>query len=158
MKDKNNYKTIGIVVLIVLSLCMVVAVSTYAWFKWRTTGEQVGNINLTATAVVTFVGGRHIDGYLDSVFDYTDGLKKDIKITSELSDNTFDLYLKVKAIPEELQGTYFLWVVYKGDEYVAGGDFSEVNPGDTITLFTDKEIPVDEYDTYHGHDQIDDTV
>ena len=147
MNNSNKSKII-ISVIGVISLVIIVGASTYAWFKWRTSLEQTVNVNLTATSVITFVGGSHINGYLDPAFEYSGGNKKDIKITSELPGSTFNLYLKVKAIPEELQGEYFLWAIYKGSEYINGGDFSEVNAGDDVTLFENRTIPVDVYDTY----------
>ncbi len=69
MSNSNKSKII-ISVIGVISLVIIVGASTYAWFKWRTTQEQTVNVNLTATSVITFVGGSHINGYLDPAFEY----------------------------------------------------------------------------------------
>ncbi len=132
-----------------LFLLVVIAITgTYTWFKWRTTLEQTVNVNLTATSVISFAGGTDITGYLDPVYDYNNGTKKDIRITSELPGSTFNLYLKVNTLPEELQEDFFLWAIYKGDTYIDGGNFENVSENDNIVLLLNRSIPVDTFDTY----------
>ena len=122
--------------------------ATFAWYKWRTTTEQTVNINLTATSVITFVGGQDIVGILDPVYNYSDGISKTVRITSELPGSTFNLYFKINSLPEELQEDYFLWAIYNGNQYIAGGDFSEYNVDDNIPLLINRSISANSYDTY----------
>lgn len=132
-----------------LFLLVVIAITgTYAWFKWRTTLEQTVNVNLTATSVISFAGGQDITGILDPVYTYTDGISKNVRITSELPGSTFNLYFKINSLPEELQEDFLLWAIYKGNEYITGGNFSTYNVNDNISLLLNRSIPVDSYDTY----------
>lgn len=144
----DNKKKIIISLTSLFLLVVIASVGTYAWFKWRTTLEQTVNVNLTATSVITFIGGPDINGYLDPAYNYFDGTRKDVKITSELPGSTFNLYFKINELPDELKETWFLWAIYKGDEYIDGDNFSTYNVNDNIPLLLNRTIPVDEYDTY----------
>ena len=132
----------------VFLLIMLVGTATYAWFKWRSTAQENVNVNLTVTSVITFIGGPDINGYLDPAYSYLGGTRKDVKITSELPGSTFNLYMKINKLPDELKEDFFLWAIYKGNEYIEGGNFDNSNAGDNVTLLLDREIPVDTYDTY----------
>ena len=144
---KNNKKIILSIfgVLITISL---IGTGTYAWFKWRTSLEQTVNVNLTATSVISFAGGQDITGILDPVYNYKEGISKNIKITSELPGSTFNLYFKINGLPEELKESFFLWAIYKGDEYIDGDNFENYNVNDNIPLLLNRSIPVNTFDTY----------
>ena len=145
----NDNKKKIIVSLVGLFLFIaVVGTGTYAWFKWRTTLEQNVNVNLTASSVITFIGGPDITGYLDPAYNYFDGTRKDVKITSELPGSKFNLYMKINKLPDELKESWFLWAIYKGDEYIDGGNFENSNVGDNVVLLLNRDIPVDTFDTY----------
>ena len=144
----NNKKKLFILVISIIMSLLVASAGTYAWFKWRTTSEETVNINLTATSVVSFIGGQDITGVLEPVYSYTDGIKKDVKIISELPGSTFSLYLKVNSLPEEVKGDFFEWAIYNGNQYINGGNFENNNEGDNIVLLLNRMISANNYDKY----------
>ena len=154
----NNKKKIIISLTSIFLLVVIASVGTYAWFKWRTTLEQTVNVNLTASSVITFIGGPDITGYLDPAYNYFDGTKKDVKITSELPGSTFNLYMKINELPDELKESFFLWAIYKGDEYIDGDNFENYNVNDNIPLLLNREITTNKYDEYTLYLWLDATV
>ena len=144
----DNKKKIIISLTSLFLLVVVASVGTYAWFKWRTTAEETVNINLTATSVITFVGGTDITGVLEPARSYREGIKKEVRITSELPGSTFNLYLKINSLPEGLKGSFFIWTVYKGNENVGSGNFANASVGDNVVILLNRSIPANTYDTY----------
>ena len=144
----NNRRKIIITSISIFLSAIICITGTYAWFKWRTTTEQTVNINLTATSVITFVGGQDVTGYLVPAYVASNGTSKNIRITSELPGSTFNLYFKIKSLPEELQEDFFLWAIYKGNQYIDGGNFETYNVNDNIPVLLNRSISADSYDTY----------
>lgn len=146
----NNSNKIKIIVFVigVISLTVILGLVTYAWFKWRTSNEQAVNINLTASSTVTFSGGTDISGTLEPVFDKSEGVIKNIRVISNLSGNTLNLYLQINTLPTELQDVSFKWAIYKNSALVNDSDFSTYAAGDSILLVNNSTINTNSYDEY----------
>ena len=99
--DKSNKSKVIISVVGVISLAVIVILSTYAWFKWRTTNDEIVNINLVGSSTITFYGGPNINAILEPSYDKEDGVSKTIRIKGDVSGSEFSLYLRLNELPEE---------------------------------------------------------
>ena len=154
----DNKKKIILSLIGVFLLVVIVGTGTYAWFKWRSTAEENVNVNLTASSIITFIGGTDIVGELEPVLNKEDGVMKQIKITSDVPGNSFNLYMKINSLPDELKDSTFLWAIYKGNTYIGGDSFINYNTGDDITLLNNVEISSDSTDIYKIYYWIDGSV
>lgn len=154
----NNNKKIIILLSSIFLLVVIAIAGTYAWFKWRSTAEQNVNVNLTASSVITFIGGHDIIGELKPVLSKEKGTIKRIKVTSDMPGNRFNLYMKINELPEELKDSTFLWAIYKGSTYIDGDNFENYNNDDNIILLNNVQIPSDSTDVYNIYYWIDGSV
>ena len=123
----NSKKRIYSSIIIVLLLIAVVSSTTFAVYKWRSTTGLNVSINVTDNIIITFNGGTNITGRLIPVANAYEGIVKEMSVKANLpSSDTFNLYLKVNTLPDELKSAQFRW-------RLTGCDLS----GDCITISPD---------------------
>lgn len=157
----NNKKKIIVSVLIVLLLIVVISSVTYAAFKWRSTNGLNVSIGVTDNVVVTFYGGTDITGRLVPVDSPSKGIVKSISIKSNLpTSDTFNLYLKINTLPNDLKDSSFRWKLtdcqegntcYDSEVDISGNfsttsmnDFIDSGTGDML-LLEDQSISFKNY-------------
>ena len=155
MKKKKNLFIILFIGVIVIAAS---SYATYSWFKWRSSSSDAITVNLSGGSTVTFTSGPDIVGSLSPVANYDDGIMKEVRVTSNTSGNTFNLYLSVNEIADELRDESFKWAIYNGNTYIDGGNFSNVNAGDEITILSNRIIPNGTEDVYYVYFWIDSNV
>lgn len=156
MKKKNNI--IIIIILIIIALITTLSYATYSWFKWRSNSNDAITVSLSGDSSVTFTAGPNITGSLSPVANYSDGIMKEVILTSNSSGNTFDLYLTINSIDSELRSPAFKWAIYSGGTYLDGGNFSNTFSGDDIILLQNRAISNGTEDVYNIYFWIDGNV
>ena len=115
----NNKKKVIISMVIVLLLIVVVSSATYAVYKWRSIYGLNVNISVTDNITVTFNGGTNITGRIKPVSDPSEGIVKQISIKSNLpTDDTFNLYLKINQLPNDMKDSSFRFGIVDDPELV----------------------------------------
>lgn len=146
------------IVLLIISIILflsLIGIGTYTWFAWHSTSTDTISVNLIGS-VITYYGGPDINESLSPVSNYYDGIIKVFKVTTNASNNVFDLHLKINSIASELKDTSFKWVIYDdNDTYVEGGNFSTYNTGDDIVLLENRAISLGTGDIYKVYFYID---
>lgn len=156
MKKKNAI--IIIIVLIIVAMVGTISFATYSWFKWRSTSNDAITVSLSGDSTVTFTAGPNITGSLSPVANYSDGIMKEVRVTSNSSGNTFDLYLSINSIDTALRSSAFKWAIYSGNTYLDGGDFSDCFAGDEVVLLQNRAISNGSEDVYNIYFWIDSNV
>lgn len=160
MKE-NNKKKMFLSILIALLIVIGVSSATYAVYKWRSSVHLNVDVNVTNNVVVNIDGGPNISGRIAPVSDYTEGIKKTIKIKSNLPGaGTFNLYLHINQLPQELRDISFKWMVTsKSAEYdYCGYDCSDfrdnsisgfiIDETNDINLIGNETIPYKQEEEY----------
>ena len=114
----NEKKKIYLMIIGVILGIILVSGGTYAWFKWRSSEsiDVIINFDNTADARVTFYGGDSITGKIAPTEYVYQGKVKNMSIESSLlSNDTFNLYLKINDLPNELKVNYFKWQLVSCD-------------------------------------------
>ena len=115
MKEK---KKIILSIVSVLLIIIVVVGATYAYYRWRSSEsiDVTVNFNNLGDTTVTFYGGNNITGKITPTADSYEGKVKHMTIeTNVLANDTFNLYLKVNTLPNELKVDYFKWQLVSCD-------------------------------------------
>ena len=158
MKE-NNKKKMFLSILIALLIIIGVSSATNAVYKWRSSVHLNVDIDVTSNVVVNIDGGPNISARIAPVSDYTKGIKKAIKIKSNLPGaGTFNLYLHINQLPQELKNVSFLWrIVKKGKnnsyDYLVSSNFANINnyynsaSGDYL-LINNRTIPYKQEEEY----------
>ena len=117
------------ILLIVFILSML---GSFAYFSW---GSDIGsNTNVSfdvvaETVYIEYDAGSDIEGAnLYPVDDKSDGISKDITVkTDKVSSKpvTFNLYLDLTDVPEELMDDSFKWAIYRDNELVASDSITK---------------------------------
>lgn len=141
-------KKISIYLIVIAIVIAMLSLSTYSWYKWHSSSNNTISVALSGGSRITFIDGPDISDSLTPVANYYDGIVKTFKVSSDGPGNTFDLYLKINTIPNELKDASFKWAIYKDDAYINGGDFSTCNDGDDVILLDDRAISFDTEDVY----------
>lgn len=160
MKEKKN---IILSIVSVLLIIIVVVGATYAYYRWRSSEsiDVTVNFDNISDTVITFYGGNNITGKVTPTATAYEGRVKQMSIeTNVLANDTFNLYLKVNTLPNELKVDYFKWQLVSCDLSVnsscassatvnVGGDFSTSSMSnfiDSVTgdmlLLENEQIPL----------------
>ena len=117
------------ILLIVFILSML---GSFAYFSW---GSDIGsNTNVSfdvvaETVYIEYDAGADIEGAnLYPVDDKSDGISKDITVkTDKVSSKpvTFNLYLDLTDVPEELMEDSFKWAIYRDNELIASDSITK---------------------------------
>lgn len=141
--SKFIHSRLFIIVLIGILMLTTLLVGTYAWFTWSSTdtnqGDTVFTMNVGNIADVFFTNGNTIDGSLNPVFNYTDGLSTSFRIDTRSEPSNSDKYyinFNITSIDDKLISEDVKYVVVKDDEIVSEGDLSTASGGSTIKLYT----------------------
>ena len=124
----------------ILTVILLVAGVTYAWFVWNSTD----NTNITMTigeyTVVTFTNGNNITGDMYPVYNYTDSTTKTTFTLNNSYSNPGKVmmlhpYLDITSLPTELKSASFKYLIEDANHNIkAEGDFSTYNQGGTIAI------------------------
>ena len=109
MKERKKFI---LYVIGVLMTIVVVSGLTYAFYVWRSSSsvDVIINFDNTSQTVVTFYGGDSITGKITPTGYVYEGRVKQMSIESSLiANDTFNLYLKINQLPNELKVNYFKW-------------------------------------------------
>lgn len=128
---KNNSKTIGIVIGILLFVLLMTGI-TYAWYSWSSAEDDETLIATdVGTVTVKYDAGPSIIGKeINPVPDKTLGIIKGITIKADsknVNQTIFDLYLDIKSLDAGLKHPSFKYELYNLSQLVAYGDFSNLN-------------------------------
>ena len=97
-----------------------------AWYAWTTLDNEVTKIVAgVGSATVTFDGGSDINASLRPVSDKSKGIVKEIKVKTDTTGLTFNMYLDITNIATELKDVSFRYEFYKGTTKVKEGNFSD---------------------------------
>lgn len=165
---KENFKKIIIVSVITLVVVLLFG-GTYAWYVWSTSDDNKAVINASLeNATVVFNGGADLVGQnIRPVANKEAGIVKTITVQTEndtLNNVSFNLYLDLIEIADELKSTDFKYELYEETTLVVSGNFLEAttlecttNDTTHIELVKDKTISTT-LSTYTLYIWIDGTV
>ena len=118
---------------------------TYAWWSWTNTNNT--NVSFTIEgATITYNAGNNITGanlipVSSKEKGETDGTAVTKTITASANKTMYlTLNMTLTTFPSNLADSSFVWEIYKGNDKIGNGNFSNKAQGDTITLFTNQEI------------------
>lgn len=122
----SNDKAKVFMVFGILSLIVAIAISsTYAWYVWTTSEEDtIKIVTGVGSAKVYFNGGSDISANLRPVSDKSKGIVKNISIKADTTDLTFNLYLDINSIDNELKHSSFRYALYNGSTEITSGNFA----------------------------------
>ena len=123
--QKNN--KVIIISLIAIITIVIILTGTYAWYVWSSSEEDATKIvTNVGAATVYFDAGSDLNGSLKPVDVKEKGLLKEVNIRSDITSGlTFNLYLDISSIAEELKHESFKFELYENDSLVKEGNFSE---------------------------------
>lgn len=117
------------ILLIVFILSML---GSFAYFSWGSDTSSNTNVSfdvVVETVYIEYDAGSDIEGAnLYPVDDKSDGISKDITVkTDKVSSKpvTFNLYLDLTDVPEELMDDSFKWAIYRDNELVASDSITK---------------------------------
>ena len=117
------------ILLIVFILSML---GSFAYFSWGSDTDSNTNVSFDVVAETVYIeydAGSDIEGAnLYPVDDKSDGISKDITVkTDKVSSKpvTFNLYLDLTDVPEELMDDSFKWAIYRDNELVASDSITK---------------------------------
>ena len=112
----NKSKVFMIGSIITLIVIVTLSLSTYAYYVWSTSSaEETKIVTSVGAATVYFDGGSAIsDAKLRPVSNKSKGIFKEIQIKAEKTGLTFDLYLDVTSLDNNLKHESFKFELYKG--------------------------------------------
>ena len=126
---KISYLKYFYILLIVFILSML---GSFAYFSWGSDTNSNTNVSFDVVAETVYIkydAGSDIEGAnLYPVDDKSDGISKDITVkTDKVSSKpvTFNLYLDLTDVPEELMDDSFKWAIYRDNELVASDSITK---------------------------------
>ena len=126
---KISYLKYFYILLIVFILSML---GSFAYFSWGSDTDSNTNVSFDVVAETVYIeydAGSDIEGAnLYPVDDKSDGISKDITVkTDKVSSKpvTFNLYLDLTDVPEELMEDSFKWAIYRDNELVASDSITK---------------------------------
>lgn len=147
MKEKVdsfiNSQAFVVVVLIGL-ICLSGAVSTYAWFTWRSADDPSLSLTIGELADVTFENGPDITGSLNPVFYYYDGEMTKISVINKNEKGetcNYKIKINIETIPEELRNEGVKYTLVKNDNVVVTGNFASATDDSSIDVYTSSLDP-----------------
>ena len=145
-----NSKKFMIISIAILVIAIVGSGGTYAWIKYNSTSDGTdAKVNLgVCTPIINFDGGSSIEGAnLKPVLDKANGIVKDVSISVDKTCDksvTANLNLKIDKLDAGLKDSTFVYELFaqtlQGYASIASGNFSSVNEGDIITLFSNRPV------------------
>ena len=108
----NNNKKILLPIMGIVFGIILISGATYAWYKWRSSSsvDVIINFDNSGDVRVVFYGGDNITGKITPTGYVYEGRVKQMSIESSLiANDTFNLYLKINQLPNELKVNYFKW-------------------------------------------------
>ena len=138
MIKNENFKMIGIIILLI---SVVGIVGTYAWFTWSSSDTDQGNTEVTLSianlANVTFDFDNEIDASIGPVFDYRDGENTTFTINNKSGESvTYTIIINIDEISDVLINENFKYVLIRGDDIVKRGNFSNVSSSSSKEIYT----------------------
>ena len=125
MEEKKINKSLVFSIIAVLLLVIVVAGSTYAYF--RAAGETAVQEITTADLGISFVEGELFNAKLEPILRediLTKAAKKTFTITNTGEEKLFvHISMEDMVLPEALKRYDFMWSLYEGDKNVSNGSF-----------------------------------
>ena len=126
---KISYLKYFYILLIVFILSIL---GSFAFFSWGSDDSNNTNVSFDVVAETVYIeydAGSDIEGAnLYPVDDKSDGISKDITVkTDKVSSKpvTFNLYLDLTDVPEELMDDSFKWAIYRDNELVASDSITK---------------------------------
>lgn len=129
-----------IIILICILIITAMIAGTYAWFVWNSEDNAVFTMSIGDIMDVTFTDGNVIQGKLNPVYNYYDGLSTSFGIHNKLGEESNILYsidFNISNISSELINSDVKYVVLINDVVVSSGDLSNASNGTTIELYND---------------------
>ena len=118
---------------------------TYAWWRWQSSTNT--NVSFTIEgATITYNGGPDINNIVlipvsSKEVGETNGTGVAKTITASANKTMYlTLNLDLVTFPSNLAEESLVWEIYKGNDKIGNGNFSNKAQGDTITLFTNETI------------------
>lgn len=143
----NKYK---LYMILSISILILSISGTFAWYVWTSSTNALVKLDI-CTPTITFAGGSTINGTnMIPVLTKEEGTIKDIEVkanTNCTKEVTMNLYLELTTLPTELSDNTFVYELYKDNELITNGNFSNHKEGDTITLISNKVLTTSK-DTY----------
>ena len=126
---KISYLKYFYILIIVFILSIL---GSFAFFSWGSDDSNNTNVSFDVVAETVYIeydAGSDIEGAnLYPVDDKSDGISKDITVkTDKVSSKpvTFNLYLDLTDVPEELMDDSFKWAIYRDNELVASDSITK---------------------------------
>lgn len=145
MKDLFKNRKMLITMFIICALVLIIG-GTTAWYVWSSGEENKTVINATmGSATVVFNGGTDLTGQnLKPVVNKEDGIVKTITVQTKndtLNNISFNLYLDLLSLPDELKDETFKYELYEGATLVTSGNFEEATTVE-CTANSTEETPI----------------
>ncbi len=126
---KISYLKYFYILLIVFILSML---GSFAYFSWGSDASSNTNVSFDVVAETVYIeydAGSDIEGAnLYPTDDKSDGISKDITVkTDKVSSKsvTFNLYLDLTDVSEELMDDSFKWAIYRDNQLVASDSITK---------------------------------
>ena len=126
---KISYLKYFYILLIVFILSML---GSFAYFSWGSDTGSNTNVSFDVVAETVYIeydaGSDIEDANLYPVDDKSDGISKDITVKIDKVSSkpvTFNLYLDLTDVPEELMDNSFKWAIYRDNELVASDSITK---------------------------------
>lgn len=117
------------ILLIVFILSML---GSFAYFSWGSDTDSNTNVSFDVVAETVYIeydAGSDIEGAnLYPVDDKGEGISKTITVKTDKTISkpvTFNLYLDLTDVPEELMDDSFKWAIYRDNELVASDSITK---------------------------------
>ena len=137
MEKKKDRKKIITVLSLVISIILIIALATYAWFTWNSPDNTELTMTVGNLAEIKFETGNDIsEDNMGPILDYN----KDGEITTFSIKNKadysyyIDIILNIDSIDQELKNETFKYKILESDNNTTftelkTGDFSTINTG-----------------------------
>lgn len=144
-------KKIFFYISIILSILIITAGATYAYFASATNSAKNALTGDSAFLLVNYTGGTNIEGSISLSRDKSGGRNTTVNISLD-PDSVIakaDLFLNINSISSPLAVEGFIWEVYKTingvESFVGSGTFETCQPSGLKCSSGDKIIIVNDY-------------